>query len=229
LIARTLRLAAAFLLPASVALADVIPADGTFLTGLTSTQFRFIDDGTSNTILLTETTQLAVCLDHVGFGDGGIGSITDGTSNTLLLGGNSRLGLTAGRVLSRRPISTITDGSSNTIIIGEPPPSGDSLCFDDQTRPRDVGQITDGTSNTIQFGEESSFDVCFRSVRVGTIADGTSNTIVFGEVVNTPVCFDDVRVAVDPLAAPEPQNLPLLVLALLGAVAWQRWNFDRRD
>jgi hypothetical protein len=209
-------LAVALLLLPALARADVIPLDGTFLTGLGPDRFRFITDGTSNTILLTEETQLAVCLDHVGGTPRT--SITDGSSNTIMFGDGAVRPVRAGRVTPRQPISQIADGSSNTIIIGETPP--DSLCLGGDTRP--IGEITDGSSNTIIIGEESSFDVCFRRVRVGTIVDGTSNTIQFGEVTTAPVCYDGVRVALDPLAAPEPAAPAVLALGLAALLRARR-------
>jgi len=207
-------LAGACLAMACAGLAPVATAS-TQLTGLGSSSLTFIADGTSNTLLIGETTRLSVCFDHVDFG--GLNSIADGTSNTILIGEQVSLTLLAGDVLPRQPISSIADGTSNTIIIGETPP--DSLCFAGDTRIIDPanppGGISDPVSNTIEFGEETRFDVCFRNVRVGTIQDGTSNTIIIGEMTSTPVCYSNVEVADDlrAVATPEPASLALLGFA----------------
>jgi hypothetical protein len=171
----------------------------------------FIVDGTSNTIQLTETSRVAVCLDNVGlsvpFAD-----ITDGTSNTLAFSEIAPWSLQVGFVRTRQPISSITDGTSNTIILGEAPQ--DALCFGDGSV---IPPITDGTSNTIMFGEESSFDICVSDVRIGSIVDGTSNTILFGEVASDPVCYAGARVAPAIAAAiAEPPALALAGVGLLG-------------
>ena len=171
----------------------------------------FVVDGTSNTILLAETSRVDICVDNVGLSVP-FGGITDGTSNTLAFTEMAPWSLQVGFVRPRQPISTIVDGTSNTIILGETPQ--DSLCFGDGSV---LPPITDGTSNTIQFGEESSFDICVSDVRVGSITDGTSNTILFGDVVTEPVCYAGVRVAPAITAAiAEPPAYAVAGLSLVG-------------
>jgi hypothetical protein len=216
-------LAGACLAMACAGLAPAATAN-TLLTGLGPSSLTFIADGSSNTLLIGETTRLSVCFDHVDFG--GLASIADGSSNTLIIGEQVSITLQAGQVLPRQPIATIADGTSNTIIIGETPP--DSLCFAGDTRlvdPTPPGGISDPVSNTIEFGEDSRFDVCFRNVRVGTIQDGTSNTIIIGELSSTPVCYSNVEVADDlrAVAAPEPGALGALAMALTGFIVL-RWR-----
>ena len=212
---------AAMLAPAlaGAAGADVIPPTGAYLTGLGGSNFSFVIDGTSNTILLSEQTRLSFCVDNAQ-GSAPLFDIADGTSNTIQFGENLYATFLVGTSLARQPIANIQDGTSNTIFIGES--LADERCFAGETRVTDIGQpIVDGTSNTIQFGEESAFDVCFRSVRVGGVADGTSNTIQFGEVTTAPLCYSGVRVLPQPAvaAAPEPAALALFGLGLAALAA----------
>jgi hypothetical protein len=217
------RLAACF---ASLALAMIVPTlapANTVLTNWGSGSLGFIADGASNTIQFTESTSLAVCVDHVSF-NVPIGSIADGTSNTLAFTVANPWSLQAGIVRPRQPIGTILDGTSNTILIGETP--SDALCFGDA---QVIPPITDGTSNTIMFGETSTFDMCLNSVRIGTIADGTSNTIVFGETTTSPVCFSDVQITPESnVVASEPGALAVVGLALAGAGAVRLLRTRRR-
>jgi len=192
---------------------------GTVLTNWGTGALGFVVDGTSNTIQFTESTNLAICVDHVNF-SAPISSITDGTSNTIAFTESAPWTVQAGLVRPRQSISNIVDGTSNTILIGETP--SDALCFGDA---HVIPPITDGTSNTITFGENSRFDVCLRSVRVGTITDGTSNTIQFGETSTNPVCFNDVQVApASTVAATEPAPMAILGLtfAALGFARCRR-------
>ena len=202
----------AVLVPPDIARAGTIPTHGNYLTSLGAESFGFIADGSSNTILLTETTRFAICFDQVGLP---VSSITDGTSNTILFGENTSLTVRPGSVLPRQPIGSIVDGTSNTILIGETPIG--ALCFGDTQIIDPIEGIPDGTSNTIRFDENSRFDICLSNVRVGTIADGTSNTIQFGEVTTSPVCFNEVRVVEDAtVAVSEPATLGILGLAFIG-------------
>lgn len=190
----------------------------TVLTGSGPGLFNFVTDGTSNTLLIGESTRLSVCFDQVGLDTPG--SIVDGSSNTILLGESTSLTLQAGRVLPRLPIASIADGTSNTIFFGE---LDDSLCFAGDTR---IVDPVAGIGNTIEFGDSSRFDICFRGARLGTIQDGTSNTIQFGEVSSTPVCFQDVEVAIDaPTAAAEPASLGAFAMALTGLLCLRRRRF----
>ncbi|WP_162915029.1 hypothetical protein [Desertibaculum subflavum] len=148
-----------------------------------------IADGTSNTILLGESSRADICVD----GPAPSGGIADGTSNTILFGENAGLNL----------------------LVGDFVDNGGSFCLNDsEIRDAFVPDITDGTSNTIIIGETSEFDVCFRSVQ-RSITDGTSNTIIIGE---TPpeVCYADVRPTGDLVAqVPVPASLALLLTGLV--------------
>jgi len=196
------------LFAAGTAQADPVSAnDGALLTHWSPTRLGVIADGTSNTLLFTDTTRLGICVGGVTFPGGpGINPITDGSSNTLLFRESSGFDVNIWRIFTRRPVGQIADGSSNTILVEEGPqqPPTDAFCLSGVT-PRNPA-IEDGTSNTILFGEDTSIDICVDNARIG-ITDGTSNTILFGEVVPR-TCFDNVTVSV-----PEPATFSMLAVA----------------
>lgn len=169
-----------------------------------------IQDGTSNTILFSETnSELAICFDGVSVA--GAAGIADGSSNTLVFGEDVVLHVVAGGLRQRAPVGEIADGTSNTIVIGEI--SGlTEFCLADVTVP--PSPPADGTSNTIIVGEDSSFDVCFRNVGHSATADGTSNTIVLPEIVSGLCFLGGVRTELAATAVPEPVPLALLGLGL---------------
>lgn len=205
---------------ASPAMAAVIPSEGTYLTGFGSSGFAFIQDGTSNTVLLGEQTSFAACFDEVALPPGGAQAITDGTSNTIFLGETGGSGLT-GRLLPPVSLNEIVDGTSNTIFIGEI--TANRLCLGDaRIVEPDSPEITDGTSNTILIGEDTFFDICFRNARGGSsITDGTSNTILLGETGSAPYCLTGVRLIAGQ-ELPEAAALPLLGLGLIGLALARR-------
>lgn len=199
---------------AGIAVLVVVPSlaqAAPVLQRVSPSQWTFgFGDGTSNTVLFGESTQLDVCVPSSSVP----GGITDGTSNTILFG--EGLG-----VVVNSP--SIVDGTSNTIFITE------SLCLNDITDPLPaIGGVTDGTSNTIFVGEvidlrDTPFDVCFSQVRVGQIVDGTSNTLLFGEWGSR--CYQGVRVSDDLVvqpSVPAPATVSLLGLALGSVMAWRR-------
>lgn len=192
---------------------------GNVLTNWSQTGMGLITDGTSNTLLFGETTQLAVCLDGVSIqGSPLINTITDGSSNTIQFSEANPFRVNVGRVFSRQPISQIVDGTSNTIQFGEV--QAGSFCLGGVT-PLPPG-ITDGTSNTIQFGEDSQFDVCVDNAVVSSIQDGTSNTILFEEAVPRS-CFEGVRVRGAEGGGPGvPEPAALLIFGLSGVAALAR-------
>ena len=95
-----------------------------------------ITDGTSNTIIIGETTATPTAT-----ATRPPGSITDGTSNTIVIGESTATATPTAS--ATRPPGSITDGTSNTIVIGE----------STATATPSPGSITDGTSNTIVIGE----------------------------------------------------------------------------
>ncbi len=159
-------------------------------------------DGTSNTILLTETSRVTIKGPGVVTGTvDGRGSslvdIKDGTSNTIIIGetasGSIRGGANTGLVKVRgNGLLDIADGTSNTIQIGENGRAnlrgGQHVTVD--ASGNSLSDITDGTSNTLIVGEDSRVnvrggiitgDVTVRGHGLADITDGTSNTIVIGE------------------------------------------------
>jgi hypothetical protein len=207
-----LTLVVAASLPAATTHAEPVVSEmGNVLSRWNHTSLDVIIDGTSNTLLFTETTTLGICLDRVGFpGAPTLNPIADGSSNTLLFAESRPFDVNIWRIFTSRSVAEIADGSSNTLLVGEGPqsPSTDAFCLSGVT-PRDP-DIEDGTSNTILFGEESAVDLCANNVRIG-IRDGLSNTIVFGEVVPR-TCLTDVRVRAGRVA--EPVTLGLLAPGL---------------
>lgn len=185
-------------------------------------QLGLLVDGTSNTLLLTEQTQVTACI-RLPVGNI-LPTITDGSSNTLLFGEAGAFTLRTGSTYAWAPIGSIVDGTSNTIFIGE---ATNSLCVGGETSVVDFGDaIVDGVSNTIQIPEGGRLDLCLRNVSIGRVTDGTSNTVLFGEVTSTPTCFENVRVtATEPgsAAVPLPGTLPLLALGAAGL-----WSTRRR-
>jgi hypothetical protein len=121
---------------------------------------RNVQDGTSNTILLSESVGLSF--------SGGVVSpftdargIVDGTSNTIAFPETTSVArdICFGNVGNLDPVIPpgITDGTSNTILIGER--SRFDLCLSRAGVPT----ITDGTSNTIVFGETRT-NACFYDI-----------------------------------------------------------------
>jgi hypothetical protein len=121
---------------------------------------RNVQDGTSNTILLSESVGLRF--------SGGVVSpftdargIVDGTSNTIAFPETTSVArdICFGNVGNLDPVIPpgITDGTSNTILIGER--SRFDLCLSRAGVPT----ITDGTSNTIVFGETRT-NACFYDI-----------------------------------------------------------------
>mgnify|MGYP002622589128 CR=1 FL=1 len=90
----------------------------TVLTGFDSGGFRFIQDGTSNTLLLGEETRFSACFAQVTWPAGGP-AIVDGTSNTIAFAEFPDGPVLAGRVVPTQPVGGIVDGTSNTIFLGE--------------------------------------------------------------------------------------------------------------
>lgn len=167
-----------------------------------------VEDGTSNTIVFSETSsQLDICFDRVSVS--GLGLIADGSSNTLLFGEDVALHVISGGLRERAPIGQIADGTSNTIFLGETPTD---FCLVDVTVP--PAPPPDGTSNTIIVGETSGFDVCFSNVGHSAIADGTSNTIILPEIVSGLCFLSGVRTQVSDTPVPEPMPLAMLGLGL---------------
>ena len=145
--------------------AAAAPIAGITLTGWDDTSLTVIVDGTSNTIVLDETSRVSGCVRQVApF------TIVDGSSNTILLGEILDVCWDDEEEvpLARGGSSGITDGTSNTILIGETSPylfdSGRStidLCVSNPS-------IADGTSNTITLPEGGQ-PLCL-SGTVGTAA-----------------------------------------------------------
>ncbi len=170
--------------------------DGTVRTiGGTAVPTQGVTDGTSNTILLGEST--ATLLPFLEDGtvrtiDGtaiSTQNVTDGTSNTLPIGdgtatllpfledgtsntvqfGDGTIRTIDGTAI---PIQGVTDGTSNTLLIGEE--TATLLPF-----------LEDGTSNTVQFGDGSVRSIGGTAVPTQGVTDGTSNTILLGEATPT--------------------------------------------
>ena len=131
--------------------ATAAPITGVTLIGWDDSSLTVIVDGTSNTILLGETTRVSGCVRRVS----PVTSIVDGSSNTILLGETLDVCWDdeEGLPLTRGGSSSITDGTSNTILLGETLP----YLFDSGRSTIDVcvsnPSIADGTSNTILLPE----------------------------------------------------------------------------
>ncbi|MBN8619313.1 MAG: hypothetical protein J0L63_10430, partial [Anaerolineae bacterium] len=143
-----------------------------------------LTDGTSNTIIIGEATQVPPT-----FSPPTVSSVTDGTSNTIIISEATQVPPT----FPPPTVSSVTDGTSNTILIGEatltptfPPPT--------------VSSVTDGTSNTIIIGE-ATLTPTFPPPTASSVTDGTSNTIIIGEATLTPTFPPPTQESAVPTAA----------------------------
>jgi hypothetical protein len=139
-----------------------------------------IQDGTSNTILFSETSQGAVSggtnTGFIGVGGASRLEVTDGTSNTILFSETGRGVIGGGSTgtigVSGSGLATITDGTSNTILISEGGRAvigGGAVAGSIQVGDNGFAEITDGTSNTIILSESGAVDLRGGDLQGGTI------------------------------------------------------------
>ena len=212
---RCVTLAVGFLCSATGAFAwsGTLAPPATFLQGIGSDTFTFVNDGTSNTIQIghndNNLKQVSLCLRNV---QGSVPLPLLLADGSVKLAFDSSMSLTfrIGRSLPLQPISNIRDGTSNTIFLGED--RANERCFAGDTEIVDIGDtIADGSVGFI--GDDSRFDACFRGARRGFI-DGTSNTIAFGAVSSTPICFENVGLRPSLTTTDVPETAPLALLSL---------------
>lgn len=173
----------------------------------------FVADGTSDTIMFTESTVLSLCVDGVTLPTG----VYRASSNTIRFGESSSLTVMGGFVGGRRPVTESAGGAD----AGVPGESG--FCLHD-VRPVPPGTVVGGTASTISLPEGTPIDVCASNVRrrTGPVAGG-NNELEFGDAVPTS-CHTKIRVSTPRESVPEPESWLLFLLgaAALGVAAVRR-------
>lgn len=161
--------------------ASATPISNVTLNSWDQTSLTVIADGTSNTILLGETSRVAGCVRGVR----PVSGINDGSSNTIFVGEITNVCFDDNEFPFRRSTPpSIFDGASNTLLLGELLP--EPHLYDTRT---------------------STLDVCISDASIAPVTDGSSNTLFFPE--SGPLCLEGgIATAA---AVPEPATALLLL------------------